>query len=166
MHRLFLSQNLFSLLLAICLLTSCRSPQVTSADIAINISADGETRSVTVPAGSTVSQALQVAGISIESLDRAEPPLYTVMDNGDEIKLTRVKEVFETEEQIIPFERQVVRNESLPEGETRLVQAGVNGLQELTYRQVLEDERAGLRQGLGVHGRQGFLLRAAPGLGR
>ena len=56
------------------------------------------------------------------------------------LHLTRVKEVFETEEQIIPFERQVVRNESLPEGETRLVQAGVNGKEELTYRRVLEDE--------------------------
>ena len=140
MHRLLLSRPLFSVFLAFSLLTSCRSPQVTSADIAVNISADGESRSITVPAGSTVSQALQAAGISIESLDRAEPPLYTVMNSGDEIKLTRVKEVFETEEQIIPFDRQIVRNESLPEGETRLVQAGVNGLQEITYRQVLEDD--------------------------
>ncbi|MCK7522164.1 MAG: G5 domain-containing protein [Ignavibacteriales bacterium] len=32
-----------------------------------------------------------------------------------------------------------MRNESLPDGETRLVQAGVNGLQELTYRIVLEN---------------------------
>src|SRR5678810_1275972 len=42
-------------------------------------------------------------------------------------------------EQVLPFERQVVRNESLPEGETRLVQAGVNGKEELTYRRVLEN---------------------------
>ena len=33
----------------------------------------------------------------------------------------------------------MVRNESLPEGETRLVQAGANGKQELTYRRILED---------------------------
>ena len=32
-----------------------------------------------------------------------------------------------------------MRNESLREGETRLVQAGVNGKQELTYRRVLEN---------------------------
>src|SRR5215510_11564430 len=139
MHRIFLSRKLLASILTLSLLTSCRSPQVASADITINITADGESRNVTVPAGSTVSQALQSAGIAVESLDRAEPPLYTVMNNGDEIKLTRVKEVFETEEQVIPFERQIVRNESLPEGETRLVQEGVNGSQELTYRQVLED---------------------------
>ncbi|HZM23511.1 MAG TPA: G5 domain-containing protein [Anaerolineales bacterium] len=135
-----LTASLLVSMIALSLLTSCRSPQVPSADITINITADGESHDVTVPAGSTVGQALQSAGIKIESLDRAEPPLYTVMNNGDAIILTRVKEVFETEEQVIPFERQVVRNESLPEGETRLVQAGANGLQELTYRQVLEDD--------------------------
>lgn len=139
MRRIQTRSILLTVLLIFSLLTGCRSPQVTSADIIIHITADGEARDVTVPAGSTVSQALQAAGIMIESLDRTEPPLYTVMNDDDEIKLTRVKEVFETEEQVIPFERQVVRNESLPEGETRLVQAGVNGLQELTYRQVLED---------------------------
>ncbi len=47
--------------------------------------------------------------------------------------------MFETEEQIIPFERQVVRNKSLPDGQTRLVQEGANGKKELTYRRVLED---------------------------
>ena len=139
MHRFPCRPNLLAILWLLSLLAGCRSPQLTSADVTINITADGESRSVTVPAGSTVSQALQTAGIQIESLDRAEPPLYAVMNNGDDIQLTRVKEVYETEEQVIPFERQVVRNESLPEGETRLVQAGVNGLQELTYRQVLED---------------------------
>ena len=139
MHRLHSRPSLLAILLTLCLLAGCRSPQVTSADITISIKADGKSRNVTVPAGSTVSQAFEAAGIQIESLDRAEPPLYTVIDNGDEIRLTRVKEVFETEEQIIPFERQIVRNESLPEGETRLVQAGANGVQELTYRQVLED---------------------------
>ena len=74
------------------------------------------------------------------SQDRVEPPPYTVLGDGDSVTLTRVEEVFETEEQVVPFERQVVRNESLPEGETRLVQAGVNGLEELTYRRVLEDD--------------------------
>ncbi len=78
--------------------------------------------------------------LPLESQDRVEPPPYTVLGDGNSVTLTRVEEVFETEQQIIPFERQVVRNESLPEGETRLVQAGVNGLEELTYRRVLEDD--------------------------
>ena len=140
MQRLPLSRLFLTGLLAILLLVSCRSPQVTSGDITIRVTADGQSRSLTVPAGSTVTQALQSAGISVGNLDRVEPPPYTVLGEGNSITLTRVKEVFETEEQIIPFERQVVRNESLPEGESRLVQAGVNGQEELTYRHVLEND--------------------------
>lgn len=139
MHRLPLNRSLLLLLLAVSTLTACRSPQVTSEDIAIRITADGEAREMTLPAGSTVSQAYQTANITVGNLDKSEPPLYTVLKDSDSITLIRVEEKFETEEQVIPFERQVVRNESLPDGETRLVQAGVNGLQEITHRIVLED---------------------------
>jgi hypothetical protein len=140
MQHSHLSRSHLIVLLAISLLVSCRSPQAASADITVSILADGQSHNVTVPAGSTVTQALQSAGIMVGNLDRIEPPVYTVLGDGNSVELTRVKEVFETEEQIIPFERQVVRNESLPEGETRLVQAGVNGREELTYRRVLENE--------------------------
>ena len=92
-----------------------------------------------MPAGSTVTQALQQAGIVPGDLDKSDPPFYTVLKDGDAIKLTRVVEEFQTETQIIPFDQQIVRNESLPEGQQRLVQAGVNGQQEVTYRRVLED---------------------------
>lgn len=131
--------RLFPILLAFILLAGCRSPQVTGEDVAVQVDADGDSHNVTVPFGSTVSQALQAAGIQAGELDKVEPPPYAVLNNGDSVKITRVQEEFETEQEIIPFERQVVRNESLPEGETRLVQEGTNGLQELTYRRVLED---------------------------
>ena len=140
MQRHSLSCSLLAVFLAVSLLVSCRSPQVTGADITISITADGQSRNASVPAGSTVTQALQSAGITVGEQDRVEPPPYTVLGDGNSITLTRIREVFETEEQVIPFERQVVRNESLPEGETRLVQAGVNGLEELTYRRVLEND--------------------------
>ncbi len=140
MHRIPSHRSLFAIILAFALLTGCRSPQVTGEDITVSIHADGASRNITVPSGSTVTQALQAAGVTVGDLDQVEPPPYAVLNNGNTISLTRVKEVFETEEQIIPFERQIVRNESIPEGETRLVQAGVNGRQELTYRRVIEDE--------------------------
>ncbi len=139
MQRYFLSRPLLLFLLAFSLLVSCRSPQLTGADITVSVTADGASHNITIAAGSTVTQALQSAGITVGELDRVEPPLYTVLSSGNSITLTRVKEVFETVEQTVPFERQVVRNESLHEGETRLVQAGVNGKEELTYRRVLED---------------------------
>lgn len=125
-------------LLIIWLIISCRSPQI-GEDITINITADNQTYAVDVPSGSTVSQALQTAGITVGNLDETEPPFYVVLSEGDLITLTRVEEKFDTEQVIIPFESQVVRNETLPEGETRLVQAGVNGLEEVTTRRILEN---------------------------
>jgi len=40
---------------------------------------------------------------------------------------------------VIPFTRQTVSNEGLPAGETRLLQAGENGLEEITYRVLVEE---------------------------
>ncbi|NJN80309.1 MAG: hypothetical protein HC797_07465 [Anaerolineales bacterium] len=140
MFRFSLRGYLFAVfMLFTTLLVSCRSPQI-GEEININITADGTTYAVRVPAGSTVSQSLQTSGIIPGSLDRTEPPFYTVLSEGDVIVLTRIEEKFDTEQVIIPFERQIVRNETLPEGETRLVQAGVNGLEEVTTRRIYEDK--------------------------
>ena len=140
MPRIRLYPRLLPLLFIFTLLiTSCRSPQV-GEQITVTIKVDGAVKKVNVPAGSTVTQAFQAAGIAPGKSDRSEPPFYAVLSNNDEIKLTRVEEVFETEQSTVPFERQIVRNETLPEGETRLVQAGVNGQVEITYRRILEDK--------------------------
>jgi hypothetical protein len=134
--------NLVYALLATALiisLSSCQLAQAGHAEINVAISADGNTQQVSVPAGSTVLQALQQIGITPGDLDKSDPPFYAALNNGDSIKFTRVKEEFTTEDQTIPFDQQIIRNESLPEGQTRQVQAGVNGEQEITYRRVLED---------------------------
>ena len=106
----------------------------------MQVIADGRTQQVEIQAGSTAGQALEAAGVEVSNLDKSDPPAYTVLSDGDEIHLTRVREEFITEEVTIPFDQQIARNESLPDGETRLVQPGVSGLQELTYRILLEDE--------------------------
>lgn len=127
------------LILAAAFLTGCELSQAGRTQISVSIEAGGKSRQVEIPAGSTVSQALQQAGLAPGNLDRTDPPFYTVLTDGDSVKLTRVKESFQTETQTIPFDRQVVRNESLPEGQQRLVQAGKNGRREVTYRILTED---------------------------
>lgn len=127
-------------LLVALLLVGCRSPQLGQELIGVQVIADGKTRQVEIQAGSTAGQALEAAGVDVSNLDKSDPPVYTVLANGDNIRLTRVREEFITEEVTIPFEQQIARNESLPAGETRLVQPGVTGLQELTYRVLYEDE--------------------------
>jgi hypothetical protein len=113
---------------------------VTQGLLTISISADTKEFQVKITSGSTVQEALKSAQITMGELDRVEPPLYTILSNGSQVKVIRVKEEYYIEQVVIPFEHQELRNEALPEGERRLSQPGVNGLEEITYHRVLEDE--------------------------
>lgn len=133
----------FLILLAVaCLLAAC-TPQATTAPATIHVEliADGGTTALEVPPGSSVQYALDSAGITLAELDRIDPTTYTILAAGDTIRVTRVREEFEIQEATIAFERQTVRNESLPEGQTMLIQAGSNGSQQTTYRILYEDDR-------------------------
>ncbi len=121
------------------LLAACAAPQVTEGLIGVGISADGEEATVDIPAGSTVDSALRAAGIILGPLDTSDPPLYTVMADGSQIRVVRIEEEFIIEQEVIPFESQVVRNESLPEGQEYWLQLGENGLLEITIRRLFED---------------------------
>jgi resuscitation-promoting factor RpfB len=122
-------------------LVGCAAPQVSQADtqITLPVTVDGATVELSIPAGSSVEYALDQAGITLGSLDRVEPTLFTSLNSGDEIRVTRVREEFETVQEIIPFDRQTVRTELLPDGETRISQPGENGLREITFRRLYED---------------------------
>ncbi len=135
------SSRLSLLFLFLIVLSACVPfPQETGGNtITIQIEADGTTRSAEVLSGITVQAALEHAGITVNSLDRITPPSQTLLTKPATIVLTRVTERFEIEEQIIPFQRQTVRNESLPEGQTLLIQPGINGIQQITHRIVEED---------------------------
>ena len=134
-----LGRRSLTALLLLVILAACGTPQVQQPDIAVSVSADGASQQVSLPAGSTVQEALAAAGLSLSPADRINPPVYVVLKGGEIIAVTRVREEFETRQVVIPFERLELRNESMPAGETRLVQAGQNGLSEITIRHVFED---------------------------
>jgi len=124
------------------LLAGCLAPQVSQSAVTltVNITVAGENYPAKITTGSTVQDALEAAGLTVGSLDKVEPPLYTVVSEGLAIKITRGREEFETQQAVIPYERQTVRNESLPQGETVQIQPGKNGVQEITYRNYYENE--------------------------
>ncbi|GAP14639.1 uncharacterized protein conserved in bacteria [Longilinea arvoryzae] len=127
---------------SIFLLTACAAQTTTGqATIKINLKVDGSSTQLQVPPGSSVQYALDFSKVVLGELDRVDPPSYTILANGNTIQVTRVREEFEIQEATIPFERQTVRNESLPEGQTRLIQAGGNGSQQTTYRILYEDDK-------------------------
>jgi hypothetical protein len=121
------------------LLAGCSAPQVSEGRISVKIAADGEAVDVELPAGSTVDDAVKAAGLILAALDRTDPPLYTLLGDGSEVHVVRVEEEFVVEQEVIPFESQVLRNESLPAGQEHWLQLGEDGLQEITIRRVFED---------------------------
>jgi len=107
--------------------------------IPVEILIDDKTIAVDTEIGSTIQTVLSSQEIILNPLDKVDPPVFTVITEPISIKVTRVEEKFETEEIVIPFEQQTVRNEALPERQTILIQPGINGLQEITYRLLYEN---------------------------
>lgn len=129
-----MSKRIVFLFLLLLLLAACAP----DGSPAVTLIADGETRTLTTEAR-TVRELLAEAGLTLDEDDRVEPVEPTFIEDGITIRVVRVEVRTETEEREIPFERQTGRDASLPVGETRLLQPGITGIEELTYRITLED---------------------------
>jgi hypothetical protein len=125
--------------LSMLIITNCTGSKIESSTVQVYIKVDQQIVDQSLPQGSTVSDAIQAAGIEVGLSDKVSPPEYTALTDNLEIKITRVSERLEVVSMVLPFERQIVKNESIPEGETHLLQPGKNGLEEITYR-VIEEE--------------------------
>jgi resuscitation-promoting factor RpfB len=132
--RIFLILFLF-----IVSISACNSQVQSSNKISVIILVDNQQLPVEVEKGASVQAALDQAKVTLGNLDKAEPASYTIVNSNLEVKVTRVREEFEVEEITIPFSRQTMKNESLPSGQTMLIQPGVNGVQQITYRRLLEN---------------------------
>ncbi len=132
--------GLFLLVCVAMLLTAC-APTITpppQTDLHITVIADGETKSITTRV-LTVRELLTEAGVALGQTDKLTPSEFTPLTDGMTIKIIRVTEQFDIEEMVVPFKKETVPNEGLPAGETRLLQTGENGTDEITYRTVFED---------------------------
>ena len=121
------------------LLIGCSPVRSSSSQIEITLESDGAVQGLVLSAGATAREAFEQAGVEINVLDKSDPPMYTILQAGDKVTLTRVVEEYIVEQNVIPYETQILRNESLAEGEQRLIQPGQNGMQEITYRVLYED---------------------------
>lgn len=104
------------------------------------VEADGERRTLRTRT-TTVRDVLTEAHIALDELDRVEPDLWVETKQGMTITVVRVEERIEVEREDMPFSRKTLKNEALPEGQTRLIQPGENGEAEVTYKITLENER-------------------------
>jgi len=113
--------------------------------VEIAIQADGELIRFDLAPGSTVFDALEKSGIELGVNDRVEPPSFTLISEATSISVFRVTETLAIETHPIPFEGKILRSEALPEGETRLLQAGKMGLEEITYRIIEEQGKQAIK---------------------
>nr|MBI9047036.1 G5 domain-containing protein [Anaerolineaceae bacterium] len=122
------------------LLNAC-SPAVETPDITFDIAilVDGNSLISKANESLTVEQILSSENILTNNLDIVDPPLSANVSQNTVIRIKRVSEEFEIKETVIPFETQTVRNETMPEGQTLLIQPGKNGIRRITYRTVFED---------------------------
>ena len=100
--------------------------------------ADGQTRQITTQA-TTVRDLLAEAGITLGPRDRVQPPEYMPLEEGMTVTVVRVEERQEVTRRPIPYETQVLRDASIPVGESRVLAPGENGIEEIITRVVYED---------------------------
>jgi hypothetical protein len=117
-------------------LTACIVPPDNARTVTLVVG--GESRTVVTEA-LTVRDLLFEAQVILDEDDRVVPAETTYIEDGMVVRVIRVDVRTETEQREIPFEREVGRDASIPASETRLLQSGVTGLEEVTYRIIIED---------------------------
>ncbi len=122
------------LLIAGCATPLALAPQRTR----VTLVADGKQERLETDA-TTVRALLQSAGVTIGELDRVSPPEVSALVDGATVTVIRVTQSTFVVTQTLPFEKQIVRDATVPAGESRLLQSGVPGFLEYHYRITLED---------------------------
>ncbi len=138
-----------SLLIVLALgLAACVTP-ATPTLVTITLQADGATRAITTQA-LTVQDLLREQALTLGELDVVRPPETTRLQDGMNVTITRIVQQTEVITETIPFERRTLRDANLPEGDTRLLQVGQEGVRERVYRLTFTDgalsERVLLRE--------------------
>ena len=141
------SQICFAVFLIILSACTGQTAQFTSTELfSVQLIFDGESIQVTSSA-SNVRELLDQEDIELSDADLIDPPLFTPLTDGLEVRIVRVTESIEIIEKSIPFQRRTVRNESMSvEDAPLIVQAGHPGLQETAVRIVYHDGIESSRQ--------------------
>lgn len=106
---------------------------VISRAFPVTVVADGETYKLNMASG-TVADALNKAVVTIDDDDIISASLDTALTKGMTIKVTRVEYKERTVDEVLPYTTQKKNNASLYTDQTKTIRAGVNGRQNVTYK--------------------------------
>lgn len=109
--------------------------------VPVSIEADGD-RVKTRTQARTVGDALANLGVVAGGLDVVSPPLDTLLYNDIEIRVTRIREDIEIEEQIEPYETLFQGDPNLAIDTQQVINAGAEGITRQRYRVRYENGEA------------------------
>jgi hypothetical protein len=132
MKRFYLYLLVFSIFM---MLVACSS----STTQRVLLEVDDTRRWIAIAENNTVGDVLLEADVQLGLLDRVEPPSFTLLEPEMQIRIIRVRQGEVSSEELLPFPREVRRDASLPQGESRLIQLGENGRGRVIYTTTLED---------------------------
>ena len=142
---LLLCSLAFLLILLSACATSTLPETAVRQPVKVQLRVDGQSLNLTTEAAN-VRELLEEAGITASDSDEVDPPPFTPLTDGLTVTIVRVTESIEVIPQSLPFDRKIVRSETMDADDPpRILQAGKAGLQEVTvrivYRDGLETER-------------------------
>lgn len=124
--------------LVLLLISACQ-PAAEEPGPSITLVTEAGTQVIVLNGEITVNDVLRRAGVAPDDNDRVNPPGYVQVADGMTITVVRVDEETVVVQEAIPFERRTTLNDGLPAGDNQLLQAGVNGVAEVTYRITYEN---------------------------
>lgn len=105
----------------------------------VEVAADKLKYHVTVAEGDTVSDVLEISGLEVREHDFLNVDKNDEVEEGDNIKLTRVDYVITTEEESVPRDKTYRGTSLITGGKTVLLSYGKNGTRLKTYEQKVVD---------------------------
>lgn len=98
----------------------------------VGLTADGETKTVTVTKP-TVGEALAELGVVLSESDKTTPEQGEPITENMSITVDRYTTENVVENEVIEFDTKTVRDSSLEEGKTKVIESGKNGSKEVEY---------------------------------
>jgi hypothetical protein len=120
------------------LLSGC-SGNADQSGLHIRVVADGRERAFVISQAMSVSEFLDKQSITLGEFDKVYPQLFTPLTDNLSITVIRVTQKQDCQTQDIPFTTLDQKTTDLAPGESKVLQAGVNGSQNVCFNVILED---------------------------
>lgn len=114
-------------------------PEAPAARVRVRVERGDQIYQGEVLQGSTVREALRALNVMTEPDDEFDPGLNRLINEDLTVHITILRSDETTSDETIPFISQIIRSETVAEGETYLLQQGRNGIERVTRRRISAD---------------------------